>query len=47
MTLNKLIKELEKCRDKRSKSFYCSIDHLADEIYKHLKNYQEADCVNS
>lgn len=43
MTLNKLIKELEKCKDKKSNTFFASIDHLAEEIYKHLKNYQEAE----
>ena len=40
MTLNKLLKESEKCRDKKSNTFYCSIDHLAEDIYRHLKDYQ-------
>lgn len=40
MKLDKLIKELEKCRSKKSGGFYASIDHLAEDIYKTLKEVQ-------
>lgn len=36
MEINKLIKELEKRYSKQSKSFYASIDDLANDIYKIL-----------
>lgn len=40
MTINKLIRELEKCYSKKSNTFYASIDHLAEDIYKTLKEVQ-------
>ena len=40
MKLDKLIKELEKCRSKKSEKFCASIDYLAEDIYKTLKEVE-------